>query len=81
LEAWRTNHPAERHGAHKRALATTGGAQAVVAAGAQDWREQVKVANDGNPINVVFDPLGGDATDPSWLRGIPAVDSVARSPA
>jgi NADPH2:quinone reductase len=52
-----------------------------VAAGAQDWREQVKVANDGNPINVVFDPLGGDATDPSWLRGIPAVDSVARSPA
>ncbi|MCW1384796.1 NADPH:quinone oxidoreductase family protein [Novosphingobium sp. KCTC 2891] len=50
----------------KRALALAGGADAVVDARAADWREQVKAASDGHPINVVFDPVGGDATDPAF---------------
>ena len=47
----------------KRAAALAGGADAVVETGAQDWREQVKAANAGKPIDLVFDPVGGDATD------------------
>lgn len=47
----------------KRAAAMAGGADAVVATGAADWRDQVKAANDGQPIDLVFDGVGGDATD------------------
>jgi len=47
----------------KRAAALAGGADAVVTTGADDWREQVTAANDGKPIDIVFDPVGGDATD------------------
>ncbi len=47
----------------KRAAALAGGADAVVETGAQDWRDQVKAANGGKPIDIVFDPVGGDATD------------------
>jgi NADPH:quinone reductase len=47
----------------KRASALAGGADAVVESGAEDWREQVKAANGGKPIDIVFDPVGGDATD------------------
>ena len=47
----------------KQAAALAGGADAVVATGAEDWREQVKAANGGRPIDLVFDPVGGDATD------------------
>jgi NADPH2:quinone reductase len=47
----------------KRAAALAGGADAVVETGAEDWRDQVKAANDGKPIDIVFDPVGGDATD------------------
>jgi NADPH:quinone reductase len=50
----------------KRALALSGGADAVVAAGAQDWREEVKRANGGRPIDVVFDPVGGKGTEPAF---------------
>lgn len=49
--------------AEKRALALAGGADAAVETGAADWRDQVTAANDGKPIDVVFDPVGGDATD------------------
>lgn len=49
--------------AEKRAAALAGGADAVVETGAADWREQVKAANGGKDIDVVFDPVGGDATD------------------
>ncbi len=52
--------------AEKRALAQAGGADAVVTSGAVDWRDQVKAANDGKPIDVVFDPVGGDATELSF---------------
>jgi NADPH2:quinone reductase len=47
----------------KRAAALAGGADVVVETGAEDWRDQVKAANGGKPIDLVFDPVGGDATD------------------
>lgn len=49
--------------ADKQAAALAGGADAVVTTGANDWREQVKAANGGKPVDLVFDPVGGDATD------------------
>lgn len=50
----------------KRALALAGGADVAVEARAEDWRDQVKAANGGRPVDVVFDPVGGDATDPAF---------------
>ncbi len=50
----------------KRTLATAGGADAVVDAGGDDWRDLVKAANGGKGVDVVFDPVGGDATDPAF---------------
>jgi NADPH2:quinone reductase len=47
----------------KRAAALAGGVDAVVETGAEDWRDQVKAANHGKAIDLVFDPVGGDATD------------------
>lgn len=47
----------------KRAAALAGGADAVVETGAADWRDQVKAANGGRDIDLVFDPVGGEATD------------------
>jgi len=49
--------------AEKRAAAIAGGADATVETGAADWRDQVKVANQGKEIDIVFDPVGGDATE------------------
>lgn len=49
--------------AEKRAAALAGGADAVVETGAADWRDQVAAANDGKPVDIVFDPVGGDATE------------------
>jgi NADPH2:quinone reductase len=50
----------------KRALALAGGADAVVTSGADDWREQVRAANAGRPVQAVFDPVGGEATEPAF---------------
>jgi NADPH2:quinone reductase len=47
----------------KRAAALAGGADAIVTTGADDWRDQVKAANGGKPIDIVFDGVGGDATE------------------
>lgn len=47
----------------KRAVALAGGADAVVESGADDWRKQVAAANDGKAIDIVFDPVGGGATE------------------
>lgn len=52
--------------AEKQALALAGGADAVVTTGAADWREQVRCANGGKPVDVVFDPVGGEATEPAF---------------
>jgi NADPH2:quinone reductase len=50
----------------KRAMALAGGADIAIDAKAADWRDQVKIANGGNPVDVVFDPVGGEATDPAF---------------
>ncbi len=50
----------------KRDLAIAAGADATVEARADDWREQVKAANAGKGVDVVFDPVGGDVTDPAF---------------
>lgn len=50
----------------KRALALAGGADAVVSSGADDWRQQIRAANADRPVHVVFDPIGGEATDPAF---------------
>jgi NADPH:quinone reductase len=50
----------------KRALASAGGADAAVDARADDWRDQVKAANGGKGVDVVFDPVGGEVTDPAF---------------
>ena len=50
----------------KRSLVMAGGADAVVDARADGWRESVKAANDGKGVDVVFDPVGGNATDPAF---------------
>jgi NADPH:quinone reductase len=50
----------------KRAAALAGGADAAVESGASDWRDQVAQANGGKPVDIVFDPVGGDATDPAF---------------
>ncbi len=47
----------------KRAVALSGGADAVVETSAADWRQQVAAANDGKPVDIVFDPVGGPATE------------------
>ena len=52
--------------AEKQEAARHGGADAVVTTGAEDWRDQVKAANDGREIDLVFDPVGGEATDPAF---------------
>lgn len=50
----------------KRALALRGGADAAVDSRSASWRDDVKAANDGRPVDVVFDPLGGAATEPAF---------------
>lgn len=50
----------------KRALARAGGADAAVDARAEDWRDAVKAANDGKGVDMVFDPVGGEATEPAF---------------
>lgn len=47
----------------KRAVALAGGADVVVESSADDWRKQVAEANDGKAIDIVFDPVGGAATE------------------
>jgi len=47
----------------KRQAALEGGADAVVETGAEDWRDQVKAANNGKPVDLIFDPVGGDMTE------------------
>lgn len=50
----------------KRAMVLAGGADAVVDARSATWREDVKRANGGKPVDVVFDPVGGTATEPAF---------------
>ncbi|WP_232492009.1 NADPH:quinone oxidoreductase family protein [Novosphingobium kaempferiae] len=50
----------------KQALALAGGADAVVTSGADDWRDRVIAANGGKPVDLVFDPVGGEASEPAF---------------
>lgn len=50
----------------KREMALAGGAEAVIDARSDNWREDVKTANNGKPVDVVFDPVGGDSTEPAF---------------
>lgn len=50
----------------KRALALAGGADVAVDARAPDWRDQLREANDGKGVDVVFDPVGGATTETAF---------------
>lgn len=50
----------------KRALARAAGAHAAVDASSPEWRKQVAAANAGKPIDVIFDPVGGEGTERSF---------------
>lgn len=50
----------------KRSLALRGGADIAIDSHAEDWRDQVRQANNGKPVDVVFDPVGGDATEQAF---------------
>jgi NADPH2:quinone reductase len=50
----------------KRALALRGGADAVIDSASPTWREDLKAANGGKPMDVVVDPVGGEATEPAF---------------
>lgn len=50
----------------KRTLALSAGADTALDVGAANWREQVKGANGGAPVDLVFDPVGGAGTEPAF---------------
>jgi NADPH:quinone reductase len=50
----------------KRELCLAAGADAVVNARSETWRDEVKAACGGRPVDVVFDPVGGTASDPAF---------------
>ncbi len=47
----------------KRQLAIQAGADVVIDSRSETWREEVMAANAGKPLDVVFDPVGGDSTE------------------
>ncbi len=57
---------ASASGEAKRALAVAGGADTAIDAREEDWRGAVKTANGDKGVDVVFDPVGGDATEPAF---------------
>jgi NADPH2:quinone reductase len=50
----------------KRQLVLSGGADAAVNARSDSWRDDLKTANGGKPVDVVFDPVGGQATEAAF---------------
>lgn len=52
--------------ADKRSLALEAGADMAVDARSPHWRDDVKAANGGRPVDVVLDPVGGEATEPAF---------------
>lgn len=52
--------------AEKRELCLRAGADAVVDTRGTEWRDEVKAAAGGRAVDVVFDPVGGDMTDPAF---------------
>lgn len=52
-------------GAEKLAIARAAGAQDGIDTGGEDIRERVRALTEGRGVDVVFDPVGGDAFDAS----------------
>lgn len=52
--------------AEKRHLSLRGGADAAVDSRSSQWRQEVLAANGGHPVDLVFDPVGGGATEPAF---------------
>jgi NADPH2:quinone reductase len=50
----------------KRALAIAAGADATIDSRSERWREDLKAVNDGRPVDLVVDPVGGNATEPAF---------------
>ena len=50
----------------KRRLALSGGADAAVNARSDTWREDLKSASGGKPVDVIFDPVGGEVTEAAF---------------
>jgi NADPH2:quinone reductase len=49
--------------AEKRQAALAAGADVAVETGAADWRDQVRAANGGKALDIVFDPVGGSLSE------------------
>lgn len=47
----------------KRSLALQAGADAAIDSRDPDWRDRIRALTDGRGIDVVYDPVGGDATE------------------
>lgn len=52
--------------AEKRELCLASGAEAAIDTQSQTWRDDLKAANAGRPVDVVFDPVGGTMTEPAF---------------
>ena len=50
----------------RRELALRAGADATVDSRSVSWRDDVKAANGGEPVDVVLDPVGGNSTEPAF---------------
>lgn len=50
----------------KRDMARSAGADAVIDARSPHWREEVKAVAEDGLVDVVFDPVGGDSTEPAF---------------
>lgn len=53
----------------KRQACLDWGADAVIDYTAENWRDDLKAALDGKPLDVVYDPVGGDVAEPA-LRSL-----------
>jgi NADPH2:quinone reductase len=52
----------------KRAAALAAGAVLAIDSGSASWADDVRAANGGKPLDVVFDPVGGEATERAFRR-------------
>jgi len=52
----------------KREAALAGGAHLAIDAGSPTWGDEVKAATGGQGVDVVFDPVGGEATERAFRR-------------
>jgi NADPH:quinone reductase len=50
----------------KRTLCLEAGADAAIDTRSANWRDDLKAAGGGAPVDVVFDPVGGEMTDPAF---------------